>query len=182
MVVLVSIISFVGLWGDNMKLDVSSIVKTNGASLDIEFKDSIPALSSLEAEISLNEKVDFVGKLVNSSGVLKLDGRLIVNFKIKCSRCLKDIDDDLSIKVREDILDEFDETDKEMYTYKDNYILIDDILKDNILLNLPVKKVCSNDCKGLCPRCGQDLNEKQCDCKDDNINPQMEILKKFFEN
>jgi len=60
--------------------------------------------------------------------------------------------------------------------------LLDSILKDNIILNLPVKKVCDDNCKGLCPRCGVNLNEKTCDCKDENINPQLEVLKKFFDN
>lgn len=165
-----------------MKIDVSSIVKINGASLDVKFDEAIAELNNLESGFVFTDAVKFEGVLTNASGVLKLNGSLKVAYSTKCSRCVKDIEDNLELKIREDIIEGSETADVDAYTYNDNYILLDSILKDNIILNLPVKKVCDDNCKGLCPRCGTNLNEKTCDCKDDYINPQMEALKKFFDN
>jgi len=165
-----------------MKIDVSSIVKINGASLDVKFDEAIAELNDLETGFVFKDNVRFEGVLTNAGGVLKLNGGLKASYNVKCGRCVKDIEDSLELKIREDIIEGSDAADVDAYTYNDNYILLDSILKDNIILNLPVKKVCDDDCKGLCPRCGANLNEKTCDCKDDYINPQLEVLKKFFDN
>ncbi|MDP4182686.1 MAG: DUF177 domain-containing protein [Bacillota bacterium] len=165
-----------------MKIDVSSIVKTNGASLAVKFNQEIAELKDVDSEVVFDEVVNFEGTLLNSSGVLKLAGNLKVGFTVKCSRCIKDIQNKMELKVKEDILEDSEKVDNEAYTYNNNYILIDSILKDNIILNLPVKQVCDESCKGLCPKCGTNLNEGTCDCKEENINPQMEVLRKFFEN
>lgn len=165
-----------------MKIDVSSIVKINGASLDVKFDQVLDDLNNFDSGFVFNGAVKFEGVLTNAGGVLKLNGDLKVSYSVKCGRCVKDIEDSLELKVREDIIEGGEAADVDAYTYMDNYILLDSILKDNIILNLPVKRVCDENCKGLCPRCGTNLNEKTCDCKDDNINPQMEVLKKFFDN
>ncbi len=54
--------------------------------------------------------------------------------------------------------------------------LTDDV-RQNLLLNLPMKSICSESCKGLCATCGANLNEKQCDCTDETIDPRWEGLK-----
>lgn len=150
--------------------------------MDVGYNEVLPGLKEVDDTFVLDEPVEFQGTLVNASEVLKLDGVLKVKYTSKCGRCLKDIGGQLKIKIREDFIEGEVNSNPEVYTYNDNYVLIDDILKDNIILNLPVKQVCSENCKGLCPRCGVDLNEKECSCKDEVINPQMEKLKNFFNN
>ncbi len=165
-----------------MKIDISSIVKANGAGLSISYNDTLPELNEAAGDFEFEKPVEFEGNLVNASGVMKLEGLLKLEYASKCSRCLKDIKCNMDIKVKEDFLEKDESTGPEVYTYEDNYILIDNVLKDNIILNLPVKQVCDENCKGLCPRCGVDLNKHECSCKDEVINPQMEVLKNFFNN
>jgi uncharacterized protein len=165
-----------------MKIDISSIVKANGASLDINYDDKLPGLNEAVNDYEFVKPVEFKGSLLNASGIIKLDGLLKAEYVSKCSRCLKDIICQMNIKVKEDFLEKDESTGSEVYTYQDNYILIDHVLKDNIILNLPVKQVCNENCKGLCPKCGIDFNTNECLCKEDEINPQMEVLKDFFNN
>ena len=61
---------------------------------------------------------------------------------------------------------------------KDTADLSDDI-RQNIMLNLPMKLLCDKSCKGLCSNCGSNLNEKQCDCKNSTDDPRWEALKKL---
>lgn len=57
---------------------------------------------------------------------------------------------------------------------------LDELLREDILLDLPSKFLCSPDCKGLCPRCGKNLNEGPCGCDSREIDPRLEILKSLL--
>lgn len=165
-----------------MKVNISDIIKINGASLDIEFNEVFEDLNTLEPGLVFITPVNFVGQLVNVNGILNLNGQLKVEYTVKCFRCLKDISKGIDIKVKENFINGEQNVDGEAYTYQGNSVLIDKVLKDNIILNLPMKQLCRKSCKGLCAKCGIDLNENSCECTYEETNPQMEALKNFFEN
>ena len=169
-----------------MKVNISDIVKIDGASLNVEFNEVINDLKTIAGdEYIFISPVRFDGSIVNISGVLKLNGQLKAEYTVKCHMCLKDVDGKLSININESFVDADkveNDTDVETYTYEGNFIEIDKVLMDSIVLNLPMKQACTAECKGICPRCGIDLNVGQCECKDDEINPRMEILKDFFKS
>jgi len=165
-----------------MKFNISEILKVDGATLEIESSELFEGLKSLDGEYEFNMPVSFKGRLINESGRLKLDGRLTADYTVKCCRCLKEMKKKLDIGIDEVFVNKDTQTDAEEYVYEGNYVEIDKALIDNIVLSLPMKQLCSEDCRGFCPTCGSNLNEKECQCKDDYINPQMEVLKKFFNN
>ena len=180
---LVSIISFVGLMGDFMKLDISHIVKTNGASLDVTFNDVIETLNSIAETFTFDNPITFNGQLLNVSGRLKLTGRLEATCTVKCCRCLTDISKQISIDVQEEFVNSQNASeDAETYTYSENYIELNKVLQDNIILNLPLRLLCSPQCKGLCGGCGKDLNINTCTCTEPDTDPRMDVLKKLLNN
>ncbi len=67
--------------------------------------------------------------------------------------------------------------DENISYYKTDEIDLDEIVKENLYLNLPIRDLCQEDCKGLCPHCGQNLNLKTCACKIENIDPRLAALK-----
>lgn len=165
-----------------MKVNISDIVKINGASLNLELSEVMEDLNELENGLVFITPVDFVGQLENVNGILNLDGQLKVEYTVKCFRCLQNFSKGIEIKVKESFFNSEKNADAEAYTYQGNTLEIDKVLKDNIILNLPMKQLCRKSCKGLCAKCGIDLNESSCDCTDLEQNPQMEALKNFFEN
>lgn len=165
-----------------MKVNISDLLKNDGSVLDLEFNDVIEELNSVVVDYQFNSPVNFTGKLVNASGILKLDGHLRTEYTAKCYRCLENVNRTMSIDVKENILNAEKNPDTENFTYEGNFILLDKVLTDNVILNLPMRQVCKEDCKGLCPKCGNNFNEKVCQCREDTINPKMEILKNFFNN
>jgi len=165
-----------------MKIDITEILRYDGASLDIESSEPLEGFDSIEGEYEFNVPVNFKGRLLNENGIIKLDGRLTTDYTVKCCRCLKELKRKLDIGINEIFVEKNAQTDSDTYTYEGNYIEIDKVLIDNIVLNLPMKQLCSEECRGFCPKCGSNLNERECGCKDDYINPQMEVLKKFFNN
>ena len=103
---------------------------------------------------------------------IRIKGRLATSLETICARCLEPITQD--VKREFDLLyrpqgadagrDEISVTDAkaEISYYEGDGILLDDAVREQVLLAVPLKVTCREDCKGLCPHCGQNLNEGQC--------------------
>ena len=57
-----------------------------------------------------------------------------------------------------------------------------ELLREDIILNLPMIHLCKPDCKGLCSQCGANLNYEKCSCNKDSVDPRLEILKTLLNN
>lgn len=166
-----------------MKVDVSEITIIDGASADFTFEETLSSVELPEEEISIDGPVRFTGRLTGMGGILKLKGKLIVPYAAKCYRCLKSIPGQMTIDVREELLKEGTPHEEEAFTFSGDTVELDRVVKDNIILSLPMKQLCDPACKGICPRCGADLNESVCRCAGEaEINPQMEKLKDYFKD
>lgn len=73
-----------------------------------------------------------------------------------------------------------DDKDDEVIFIDSDTIDITEIIENNIILALPVKRLCKEDCKGLCLRCGSNLNFTTCNCDKDNTDPRLSKLKDLF--
>ena len=72
---------------------------------------------------------------------------------------------------------EIDEGEAEIGFYEDGGMELEDILREQVLLALPMQRVCSEDCKGICPVCGKNRNETGCDCKVESTSDRWEALR-----
>jgi uncharacterized protein len=177
---LLSIIFSVGLRGEYMKVDISDILKVNGASLDVDREEVLKGFDELEDDFVIDMPVKLKCRFTNMGDIVKMDGRLKVDYLVKCSRCLKDVRSSLEVDLEEEFAREGQIEDEDCYVYSDKVVLLDKVLKDNIILNLPTRHMCRVDCKGLCPKCGAELNTKRCSCNEEEMDPRMEALKNFF--
>ena len=119
---------------------------------------------------------------------IRITGSLKTFLQLSCSRCLEPArvpiskEFDLFFRQRdEEMFDEDEEiqlTESDMRTafFTGTQLAITDILREQILLALPMKVLCTVDCKGLCPRCGTNLNSAKCNCPKEDFNPHMETL------
>ncbi|NLP14729.1 MAG: DUF177 domain-containing protein [Clostridium sp.] len=165
-----------------MKIDITSILKNDGASLDIEHNEPLESNNFVAGDFIFDRPISFKGRMVNAGGVIKLDGRLTVEYSTNCSRCLKDIESMVNIDIQEDFVGENSDKTDEQYTYQGKYVDLEKVIKDNIILNLPVRQICDDECRGFCPKCGVDLNSSKCECHSDETDPRLEALKDFFKN
>jgi uncharacterized protein len=112
--------------------------------------------------------------LKNTDGEVRVQGRYTVEFTAPCDRCLVnarhplDAGFDLfyqpaAVIARDEEI-EIDEGEAEIGFYEGNGLELEDILREQILLALPMQRVCSEDCKGICPVCGNNRNQSACDC------------------
>ena len=165
-----------------MRVNVSEIIKTEGAGIDVSFNDDLPELREYDTSVEFKPSFEFTGRIVNLGGLLKLSGDLHFEFSANCLRCLKRVDTVSNIKVEESFVEVSKSDDVDAYPFEGNVVDIDKPLMDNIILALPMKTICSEDCKGLCKTCGTNLNIKNCNCDEREIvDPRMEILKDYFK-
>ena len=81
-----------------------------------------------------------------------------------CDRCLADLELDMDLDETYYLFPE--NTPDVDYFYSGDEIELDDFVRETIVMNMPTKVLCSEDCKGLCPKCGADLNQGKCGCED----------------
>jgi uncharacterized protein len=128
--------------------------------------------------IKLIRPVNVVLNLNKSTDHIRITGEIEGSLEVDCHRCLRTfsfpINEDVDLYlIEEDRAPEEDEKelDSEELTYEffdGEVIEIDQLIAEQIFLTLPVKVLCSEDCKGICPGCGANLNEEACQCKADN--------------
>jgi uncharacterized protein len=118
---------------------------------------------------------------------LRLRGNLSVGLELPCARCLDPVKQDVQREF--ELLyrplgvdagrDEISVTDAEAEIgyYQDNGVLLEDVLREQVLLALPLKVTCGADCRGLCPHCGKNLNQEQCSCSAPVEDPRWAALK-----
>ncbi|MCX7746759.1 MAG: DUF177 domain-containing protein [Clostridia bacterium] len=164
-----------------MRIDISNIIKIDGASLNIEAGENAESINLSQEGFTFVSPILFKGVLLNISGVLKLEGRLETDYCVKCNRCLTEVKQQMDFPVKEEFMDIEKNEDSECYTYNGNFVELDKVLKDNIILNLPIKLLCNEACKGICPGCGSDLNLGDCGCVFESHDPRFEALKGFFD-
>jgi len=118
---------------------------------------------------------------------IRLQGRLSTGVELQCARCLEPVRQE--IKRDFELLyrplgadagrDELSITDAEAEIgyYQGNGLLLEDVLREQVLLALPLKITCRPDCRGLCPQCGKNLNQEQCSCSTEVEDPRWAALK-----
>ncbi len=113
--------------------------------------------------------------LAHSDGEVRVEGRYTVVMAAECDRCLGrarfalDAGFDLfyqpmSVIAHEDEV-EIDAGEAEIGFYQNGGLELEDILREQVLLALPMQRVCSDQCKGICPVCGKNRNESECQCQ-----------------
>lgn len=118
---------------------------------------------------------------------IEIRGRLTTSVEVMCARCLEpvthpvDASFDLVYKPIGSITrgDEFEvpRGEEEIGFYRDGRLLLEDVVKEQVLLSLPMKSICQSDCRGLCTVCGQNLNRAMCDCSLQKADPRWGGLK-----
>lgn len=165
-----------------MKINVSDIIKSEGAGLDVHFCDDLLELREFDTSVEYKPSFEFEGRIVNLGGQLRLSGKLHFEFYASCLRCLKRVDTSIDIEMEESFVEVSKADEADVYTFEGYTVDIDKPLMDNIILALPMKIICSEDCKGLCITCGTNLNLKNCNCDESKIvDPRMDILKDYFK-
>lgn len=167
-----------------IQLDVSIIRNSPGEVRHLEMDVPLQPIESEPGEVIFGSPLRLDARLANEDGVLRLTGTLEGKARVSCSRCL----DIFDMPVRAEI-DEvyFSKSQRESGPGGESIPFRGDLLditpeaEKAVLSSLPMKILCGEDCRGLCQKCGANLNSGDCKCSADEIDPRMEMLKKLLE-
>lgn len=169
-----------------MILNLTNVLTSEGAKEQHKAELSLDSFSCRQGVYPIVDKSPILIWLENAGErKAKLEAETSVTLAIPCDRCLKDVDTKLILKIKRDI-DMTEETDEEAVLEREQMVEGQDLLVDNliyheILINLPMKILCREDCKGICRKCGQNLNEGSCGCDTTELDPRMAAIKDIFQ-
>ncbi len=165
-----------------MIIDINPILKGEYNELALDY--SLLIEEPVEG-IKFPEKISVVGSVKNMAGYITLMLDANVRYQTSCARCLTPIEATKSISFNKTVItntEDFQDTENDDYIVsEDGYIDSDEALIEQIILELPLRHLCKDDCKGLCPKCGADLNVKECGCDTSEPDPRFDVLRKLLE-
>ena len=165
-----------------MLLGLSKIIDCPGQS--IPFSVSVD-LSDLCYGVSypVSEPVLAQGTVRNTAGVLMMEGQVRTTIHGICDRCAGSFDREVTFPIDVVLVTELaneENEDEWVFPLEGDSADLDDIVRTVFVLNLDSKLLCKEDCKGLCPKCGRNLNDGPCNCQKE-LDPRFAALKQLLE-
>jgi len=165
-----------------MKIIISDIPDEG---LDLDFEEKFEA-----EEIRLLSPVKAHLELTKSHSEIIISGSLKAELEFECSRCLKKFRRVMDVPVNvvyhpvTELGDDrhgLKDDEMDMGFYQDDELDLQELIREQIMLNIEMKPLCDEHCRGICSQCGTDLNTGTCGCETKKIDSRLEVLKKLLE-
>jgi uncharacterized protein len=146
-------------------------------------------LDLMDDRLRLEQPASVTGRIRTSGSEARVSGKIDARVEVGCDRCLKALEVPVSAKFALEYItgQEYESThvaelsteEMAVSVFDGETIDVDEIVREQILLAVPDRALCNDDCKGICSNCGTDLNSGNCNCESSEIDPRWEALKKF---
>ncbi len=169
-----------------MILDMLPILSGASQQIDFDFiftpnADSL--LVAVYSDVDFTEPITVTGNVKNMAGYMVLSAEVKLTYHTMCARCAEPVSSTLEISFEKDIASSGD-----VSSENDDYIIIEDKkldllppVEEEIMLEMPSRTLCKEDCLGLCQKCGKNLNEGDCSCEKKEVDPRLAILKTLLK-
>ncbi len=173
-----------------MKLDLRPLLSGEKKELLFSFDlspDTVEDPMSSLYRVSFTAPLSTSGRVLNNAGYMRLSLTVSASYTAFCSRCLAPIQGEFSYDLEKTVvpsgmLSNISEDEADDYAIiHDGFLDMDEELLELLELEFPQKLLCREDCKGLCPNCGADLNHEACTCKHDELDPRLAPLRELYE-
>ena len=165
-----------------MRLGLSQIIDRPGES--VSFSVSVDLSNLLYGTCyPVSEPVLASGTVRNTAGVLVMKGQICTCIHGICDRCASDFSRDVEIPIDVVLVEELSNEDSEdewVFPLEADSADLEDIVRTVFVLNMDSKLLCKPDCKGLCHRCGKNLNEEVCTCQKE-LDPRFAALRQLLD-
>ncbi len=168
-----------------MTINISEILANPSVIREYTVEPSFESLNIRQGSYPVSRKAPFVLTVSREADKLHVSGETELHLLIPCDRCLDEVDTAFPIRIDyrwnpaqgADGAEDVDEI-----TFMDGCILdVDKMISDEIVVALPTKVLCKEDCKGLCSVCGQNLNHGSCNCDRQVPDPRMAAIRDIFQ-
>ena len=152
-------------------------------TVDIDSEDTASFLWG----VSFPSPMKVRGDITNTAGYMRMALTASLDYEAKCARCLTDVKGSFTFDLEKtvaprEVLSDLDEDRLDDYAIiDDGFLDIDSRILEQLEVEFPFRFLCKDDCKGLCSKCGKNLNEGNCDCDSKEIDPRFAPLQKLLE-
>ena len=167
-----------------MVVDVAPLLRGEVKKINIDY-----ILSTEQIDGVSFEDAHVVGVLTDNSGYMRLKLQATLFYHGECARCLAPVDGVFSLDFERTVTTEgpideerLEELEDEYVVLKGHELSVDDALLEELALSFPTRLLCSEECEGLCPKCGKPKREGDCGCPTKEIDPRLAVLAKFFDS
>lgn len=155
----------------DLKLSVAEVLGRPGSYRDFRLHPRLPGVQTALVRLS-EEPVDADLRVESVVEGVLVTGDLGAEMLAQCSRCLKELESGLDVEICELFYaPNSEQAEDDSYRIDGFEIDLEPMLRDALALSMPLVPLCIQDCKGLCSRCGQDLNLSQCSCTEETKDP-----------
>ena len=171
-----------------MLIDLSNVLSEPHRSVDETVPCELKIFRNGFGEYPVTESSNVHVKInYMENGKLQIEGTCKLTVEIPCDRCLEDVEVKVTLDFKHKIDTESDAYDQsedlDENNYIDGYSLdVEQLVYNELLVGWPTKILCSEDCKGICNVCGQNLNQGTCNCEDTSLDPRMSVIRDVFKN
>ena len=170
-----------------MLINLSELFPVEGKSKTYDLELEMTQFHAPDGVYGIVEKHP-VNLVITNQGdkVLTVKGEADVCLEMPCSRCLEPVKVPFHLEIDQKVdmkqTDEDRAADLDEQFYINGYNLdVDQLVGNELTLNLPMRVLCSEDCKGICNRCGTNLNRRTCDCAGKSLDPRMSVIQDIFK-
>ena len=168
-----------------MVLDMMPILAGAVDKLDFDFSYTLDAdsiVASVFADVDFKKPIRVNGYVKNMAGYMVLHADVKLPYETACARCAEPVYNELDISFDKDIATGDVSPDNDDYIFmEDKKLDLISPVEEEIMLEMPSRTLCREDCKGLCHKCGKNLNEGDCDCEKHEVDPRLAILKTLLK-
>jgi uncharacterized protein len=169
-----------------MTLDIKPMLRGEVKRIAVDYTLKPEEMYGVTFEDELHAK----GEVTDSAGYMRLTLTVSVPYTAECARCLDKVSGEFSevferTVVPKGAVDEdklLDSVDEYAVLDEDGMLNVDDEILETLVLMFPKKILCSEDCEGLCPKCGKPKKDGDCGCVLKEIDPRLAVLKKLLDN
>lgn len=171
-----------------MKLDIKDFLQSPDYSMEFEGQLKEQNNHYDIDDLNLIMPIDYSGTVFNLGNEILLDLCVKYKYNTQCDRCLKPmveiVETNLEAHFFKNLEEVFeDEASIEYFELEDSQIFLDDLIISQIITSIPFKSLCDENCKGICPKCGKNLNEESCNCDEElEIDPRLGKLMDLFND
>ncbi len=161
-------------------IDLESVFNNEGSSEEFDYELDLSG-EELDGAKPFTAPVRVRGNVHNRAGIVELEAEASSDLDVFCDRCAVPFRYPLLIEIRHTLVSSLNDDDNDdLILVNDMNFNLDELVTEDIFLLIPSKFLCKEDCKGLCPTCGKDLNEGPCDCKKE-VDPRFASLLQLLE-
>ena len=167
-----------------MIIDLNPMLRGEVNSINVDFV----LTPEIIEDVSFTDGARVYGKITNSAGYMRLTLKADLPYVGECARCLERVSGVFTLDFERTVVTEGMVSEEKLEESADEYIVIEDgkleldfAVREELMIDFPRKLLCSDDCEGLCPKCGKPKKLGDCGCVTKEIDPRLEVLKKLLD-